>query len=345
MLIKHGMEHLTPTSVLPIDYAMRTSRGQCIHVSQENLRDIVIGFLSLFSNKSAATSSFEFMRWASRRFGNFTGLGIWARARRIDGIDGKIAEVPLPDGNGSVLLRIGTTDNAVYDQVFHEQEYKFDVDAQPRFILDAGAHIGLAALFFARRYPDARIVSIEPDRSNWKLATRNTAKYPNVTVLRGALWNREAHLAIANPDDSPWGFRVMEDLIAEHASEADCGLSLPGFTIEGLREHFKAQRIDVFKMDIKGSEIEVLPTVDMTKVGLMACETHDNVRPGCSDALRAATPGWRAKPRANGAAESRTSCGRSRHSRFEKWWSGRGSNPRPSHCERDALPSELPPHT
>ena len=27
------------------------------------------------------------------------------------------------------------------------------------------------------------------------------------------------------------------------------------------------------------------------------------------------------------------------------WWSGRGSNPRPSHCERDALPTELPPHT
>ena len=26
------------------------------------------------------------------------------------------------------------------------------------------------------------------------------------------------------------------------------------------------------------------------------------------------------------------------------WWSGGGSNSRPSHCERDALPAELPPH-
>ena len=25
-------------------------------------------------------------------------------------------------------------------------------------------------------------------------------------------------------------------------------------------------------------------------------------------------------------------------------WSGGGSNSRPSHCERDALPAELPPH-
>jgi GNAT superfamily N-acetyltransferase len=31
--------------------------------------------------------------------------------------------------------------------------------------------------------------------------------------------------------------------------------------------------------------------------------------------------------------------------RQREWWSGRGSNPRPSHCERDALPAELPPHT
>ena len=27
------------------------------------------------------------------------------------------------------------------------------------------------------------------------------------------------------------------------------------------------------------------------------------------------------------------------------WWRGGGSNSRPSHCERDALPAELPPHT
>src|SRR5438067_3861836 len=29
---------------------------------------------------------------------------------------------------------------------------------------------------------------------------------------------------------------------------------------------------------------------------------------------------------------------------FEEWWRRRGSNPRPSHCERDALPAELRPH-
>ena len=33
-----------------------------------------------------------------------------------------------------------------------------------------------------------------------------------------------------------------------------------------------------------------------------------------------------------------------RPSRPIGWWRGGGSNSRPSHCERDALPAELPPH-
>src|SRR3990167_4249293 len=52
-------------------------------------------------------------------------------------------------------------------------------------------------------------------------------------------------------------------------------------------------------------------------------------------------------PRKNAAAA--TAHTNSRIHRFfmhlsGKWWSGRGSNPRPLHCERSALPAELPPH-
>ena len=36
--------------------------------------------------------------------------------------------------------------------------------------------------------------------------------------------------------------------------------------------------------------------------------------------------------------------GRNESGRRNEWWRRRGSNPRPSHCERDALPAELRPH-
>jgi FkbM family methyltransferase len=253
------------------------------------LHSLALTLLSIGSTKEHAKASYGFLYWARHRFGQLRGLWIWLTARHIEGI-GTVARVPLEDTH--VLLRIASTDNAVYDQVFLEQEYRFNADGLTTFILDAGAHIGLASLYFARRYPLARIIAIEPDRANWRLARLNTEGC-NVTVLRGALWNREAHLAIANPDGSPWGYRVVEDLTGTYASKDDCGLSLPGFTIEGLRTHYKAERIDIFKMDIEGSEVEVLPTVDMSRVGVLACETHDNVRPGCSSTLREVAAGWR----------------------------------------------------
>ncbi len=68
---------------------------------------------------------------------------------------------------------------------------------------------------------------------------------------------------------------------------------------------------------------------------------HGNVTTGAArlrkatawqPSLTAAHRGWLAcQAVARSAAES------------EGWWSGRELNPRPSHCERDALPTELPP--
>src|SRR5690554_1400316 len=58
-----------------------------------------------------------------------------------------------------------------------------------------------------------------------------------------------------------------------------------------------------------------------------------------------------------GGSGTRRNAGSPRHGRIAEtktpnrdglgagcWWSGGGSNSRPSHCERDALPAELPPH-
>lgn len=235
--------------------------------------------------------SHSFLMWARLRHGAPRAISLWSQKQ------GNLVRVPIPIApDRHVWVRMGTTDVNVVDQVFgtpdERPEYEFNY-GNPRFILDAGAHIGLASIYFALKYPDARIVAIEPDRGNWQLAKRNTAPFPNITVLRGALWNREAHLAIANPDDSPWGFRVMEDMTAKYSNPEDCGLPLPGFTVEGLRKHFGAERIDVFKLDIEGSEIEVLPTVDMSRVGILACETHDRERPGCTAALSEAARGWK----------------------------------------------------
>ncbi len=45
-------------------------------------------------------------------------------------------------------------------------------------IVDASANIGAAAVFFAYKFPKARVIAIEPDPANFQLLTANTAGLP-----------------------------------------------------------------------------------------------------------------------------------------------------------------------
>jgi len=51
-------------------------------------------------------------------------------------------------------LRSHTSDVPTYDQVFIDEEYCFISKKAPKIIIDAGANIGLASIYFANKYPD-----------------------------------------------------------------------------------------------------------------------------------------------------------------------------------------------
>lgn len=222
------------------------------------------------------------LRWHRRQFGQLSAA--WAylemKARR----DGTI-RTPAPGLASPVRLRPGTSDLDVYLQVFDWAEYDIDI-SDPKIIVDAGANIGLAAVFFASRYPQAHILAIEPDLGNVAVLEINTRPYPNVEVVQAGLWGRRARLRIENPDDSKWGFRVVE---------TDEPGGIEALSVPDLMAHLGIDWIDVLKMDIEGSEREVFTSADgwIERVGMIIVETHDHYRPGCTEALDRAVAGQR----------------------------------------------------
>ena len=172
----------------------------------------------------------------------------------------------------AVHLRVRTSDVSVYKGVILGGEYDVTLPFNPATIVDAGANCGMATLFFATKYPRARIVAIEPDPSNYSALVRNTSTYLNVVTIQAALWNRNCDLALASSsrfDKS--AFRV-----------SDTGTKVNGMTIRSLMQATGIHAIDLLKMDIEGAEAELFDNPDwLPYVKAMAIEFHEHLRPRC----------------------------------------------------------------
>jgi FkbM family methyltransferase len=182
--------------------------------------------------------------------------------------------------NRQVTIRPGTTDLRCFNKIFLRDEYQIPFETNPQLIVDAGANIGLASLYFAEKFPQAQIIAIEPESSNYELLLRNCSGMPNVTPLHAALWNRDTSLQIANPNAEKWAFAVEASLNGASLIKA---LTIP--QILALSGH---DTIDILKLDIEGAEHalfsdgceEWLPRVKMIII-----ELHDRYKPGTSRAV------------------------------------------------------------
>src|SRR5438128_1024549 len=67
--------------------------------------------------------------------------------------------------NRMLTIRPSTSDLRVVLKVLADHEYTTPLPINPKLIIDAGANIGISALYFANRYPNARIYAIEPEET------------------------------------------------------------------------------------------------------------------------------------------------------------------------------------
>src|SRR5262249_26266347 len=75
-----------------------------------------------------------------------------------------------------VYARPETSDYAVFDQIFVENQYKFLPDLPKRsLIIDCGANVGYSAAYFLSRYPLFTLLPLEPEPGNFHMPIRNIA--------------------------------------------------------------------------------------------------------------------------------------------------------------------------
>jgi FkbM family methyltransferase len=216
------------------------------------------------------------------RYGGWAGSYVFMRIVLGHGR----AWLPLPRSSGRILLRRHTSDVAAFEQVFIEGEYDFKFQAgSPKYILDGGANIGCASVFFAQKFPQATVLAIEPERSNFAILQDNAGRFTNINAIRAAVWNSEGEVEIENPRADNWAFRVQQRT-AESLS------AVPALTIPAIMRIAGTDWIDILKLDVEGAEKEIFDETSvqwLDRVGMIIIELHDWLKPGCSDALFTAT--------------------------------------------------------
>ncbi len=226
-----------------------------------------------------------------RAFGYY-GLYLALKSKLSTGAP-EVSVTPPGIGN-SVALRLKTSDVATYREVFVDADYDFESRRTPTTIIDAGAHIGLVSVLFANRWPNARIIAIEPEPANFALLKKNTARYKRIIPIQAALSSESGMVSLVDLGLGSAGFRTK----SVESNAANGGLqSIPGVTVDRLMEAHGIDHLDILKMDIEGAEKEVLDasTKWMGSVALLIVELHDRYRNGCRESFYRATAGFNSR--------------------------------------------------
>jgi FkbM family methyltransferase len=135
-----------------------------------------------------------------------------------------------------------------FDEIIHNEIYKFKVaDNKPK-IIDCGANIGLSIIYFKYLYPEARITGFEPDPDIFEMLKRNlqSCDHADINLYNCAVWSKNTTLSF-QPDGSVGG-RVVNDSSKKSVIK-----------VEAVRlRDFLDEPLDFLKIDIEGSEYQVL---------------------------------------------------------------------------------------
>jgi len=162
-------------------------------------------------------------------------------------------QLPLSSG-GSIKLST-PVEVKVFWHVFVRDCYRTPERCQT--IVDAGGNIGLFSIWAARRHPNARIVSLEPCEGTFRELEENLSS----TGLGGSVERYQLGLAAVagkrqmhGAGPSPHRGVVLRP---SEQSSADV-ISIQCITLTELLDRCGLDTVDFLKMDIEGSEWEVL---------------------------------------------------------------------------------------
>lgn len=197
-----------------------------------------------------------------------------------------LSHAVLPEIGHPLYFRCGSSDVANLAQVFRDGSQAFAMQATPLRILDLGAYVGYAAVYLARRFPQAELLCVEPSPDSFRLLCLNTMPYRRIARRQAAAWHNPARLGIAARYYGDWGTQLQDRL-------PDSQRPIEALDVPGLLREADWDQVDLVKCDIEGAETAVFanPLAGwLHQLDTVAVETHESFAPGSAAVVQACFP-------------------------------------------------------
>ena len=191
----------------------------------------------------------------------------------------------------SVSLRRNSSDFSCFEQIFIKNDYSLSklerwadivaiykkiCERATPLILDLGGNIGLSSLYFAKNWPEAHIIVLEPDADNFAMLCQNVGGCPNIQPVRAAVADKDGFVRIANPESEAWSYRTQ-------VADADAIDRIPAYSVESITALAPSGEYAPFyaKVDIEGFEKNLFSanTEWVERFPLITMELHDWMLP------------------------------------------------------------------
>jgi FkbM family methyltransferase len=170
-------------------------------------------------------------------------------------------------------LKIYTHDMACIDrafnQIFKKHSYAFKCEVDNPVIIDAGANIGMAVLYWKTKYPKSIIIAFEPSKLAFDSLVKNVQEnnLENVTCINKALSDAEGTQQFTTNEIISGSLNTSKDLEFNYKVDT---------TTLGK---YLEQNIDFLKIDIEGAEKFVYKDIKkhISKLNYVFLEYHSFV--------------------------------------------------------------------
>jgi len=157
--------------------------------------------------------------------------------------------------NFKILSNTKAEFHTLYNEIFMEKLYYFELNNETPFIIDCGSNIGMSILFFKMLYPNSEIMGFEPSSNNFLLLESNIKNnnLKNIKIYKKALSNKIETIKLYGTG-TPLG-SIIQDNPHNRANYENVKTDLLSNYID--------KKVDLLKIDTEGAEALILDDLDI----------------------------------------------------------------------------------